>query len=220
MDANTIIKGALGMLAIRAPGEAVSGQEAADCLDRLNLILDGWETQSLYAQAVVRVTASVTTATATIGDTLDFDTPNPIGLEPGCFYSLNGLDYPIEIINTDEFNAIDLKSITAMGPEVVYFEKPETLYFWPVPEAGTTVTLMVLSRLAQIPSLTQQLDLPSGTARALTYTLAEEIAPDYKVPVPPSVSMRAAAARRQLKRANVRVPQLSIGDRFVRWWRA
>jgi hypothetical protein len=60
----------------------------------------------------------------------------------------------------------------------------------------------------------------------LVFTLAEEVAADYEREIPPTVARNAAAARRILKRANHKVPQLVVGEgdlttqesRFIRGW--
>lgn len=74
------------------------------------------------------------------------------------------------------------------------------------------LNLPVQKRLDAFAALTTEYTLPPGYERALVFTLAEEVAADYEREIPPTVARNAAAARRILKRANFKVPQLVVGE--------
>jgi hypothetical protein len=208
--ATQIISQALGILRIRAPGDAV-GNEAGDMLERLNMMLDGWRLESLFATAGIRVTATLgAVATATIGPSADFDIdPRPFRIEDGSFYTVGGLDYPIEVVDLVTFNNIALKDLAVLGPDFVYYEAGDptgTVYFYP--QGAAEVTLICLGTLESFADMTTGYDLGPGVKRALAYSLAEDMAGDFETKLSEDQKVIAKHARRSLKRSHHVTPQL------------
>lgn len=214
-SAAVIIRAALGKLGIVAPGQALNGDEAADCLAALNRVLDAWRLERLYAYAttdVTHTTAGVTDS-LTIGPGGDINTTRPERFEAGAYYRLSGVDYPLIGVTEAEFNAVPVKAVTAVGP--TWFEySPNSplgvLRFYPRLTAGAALRMPVQVQLTAFADLTTEYTLPAGYERALMFTLAEEIAADYEREIPPTVARNAAASRRLLKRSNLVVPQLKV----------
>lgn len=225
--ATEIISHALGLLSVKDPTEAVGGTEATNCLVRLNGLLDSWRNESLAAYAVSRVTASVSSATATVGPAGNFVTASrPVRLEEGCFFSAGGVDYQIRPIGAERYNAIPVKTVGALGPAVVYLDEAwptATAYFYPVPASAVTITLLIQTQITEFADLTTDYDIPPGYARALAYDLALEMAPEYQVPLNPGFMQRAMSAKQSITRVNTRVPVLymptAIGQRRYGNWR-
>lgn len=214
--ANSIIKQALGKLGIVAPGETVDPGDASACLASLNLMLDGWRVESLYAYASATITGTLPAGeqTRTIGPTGQLvATPRPVRLEDGCFFTLGGLDYSIDAITEAEFNGIGLKNVGSLGPRWVFYNPTlpnGALNFHPRAAADVVLHLVVQQQIASFASLTANYTLPPGHERALVLSLTEEVAPDYEREVSPTLARNAAMARRNIKRANHRVPQLDV----------
>jgi hypothetical protein len=224
--ATQIISQALGLLAIKDPSETISGPELSGALDRLNVMLDALRLDSLTAYSLARVTANVSAATATIGPAGTFVLdPRPVRLELGCFFTSANVSYPIDIIDADTYDRIPVKTNGALGPSVVYFDKAwpaGTLYFYPVPSAAISVTLLVQTQIASFADLTTNVSLPSGYQQFLAYELALELAPDYEVTISPQLMMRAQGAKRAVMRVNSRAPVLRLpnavaGPRYGTW---
>jgi hypothetical protein len=215
--ANSIIRRALGHLGIVALGQTVKPGDAADCLIALNTMLDGWAVENLYAYATQTITGTLpaNTQTRTIGPTGQLvATPRPVRLEDGCFFSVGGIDYPLDTINEAEFNSIGLKAVSSLGPRWVFYNPTlpnGVLHFHLRAAASVALSLVVQQRISSFASLTQQYTLPPGYERALVFSLAEEVAASYEREVPPTVARNAAMARRNIKRVNVVVPQLDVG---------
>lgn len=216
-SAATIIRAALGKLGIVGPGQALNGDESADGLAALNRLLDAWRLERLYAYATTDVTHTVTSeaGTLTIGTGGDINTTRPERFEAGCYYSLGGIDYQLTPVTEAEFNRISLKTVSAVGD--AWFEYSPNLplgvlRFFPRLPAGAVLRMPVQVQLAEFADLTTLYTLPAGYERALMYTLAEELGADYEREIPPTVARNAANARRILKRANLVVPQLTVGD--------
>jgi hypothetical protein len=211
--ATQVLSQSLGIIGVKAPGQAL-GNEAAELLERLNMMLDGWRLDRLFAPALVRVTGTMNPSdpTATIGPAADFDMdPRPIRIEEGSFYTVNGIDYPLTPISAEQYNGICLKDTASVGPCWVYFEAGDpagTLYFYPLFSQQTTVTLLVMASPVSFADLTTDYTLEPGAKRALVYSFAEEIAGDFEKQVSPGTHRIAGAARRSLKRSHHVTPQL------------
>ncbi len=210
-----IIDKARTLIGVRGIGETTPADEVAECLVSLNSLIDSWRTSSLFAYATQRVTATLAPGVnvATIGPTGAFVvTPRPVRIEAGSFYTVGGIDYPITSINAEQFNSIGLKATGDLGPACVYFDTayPQgTLYFFPQAESSVSVTLMCMVQVAAFANIATEYELAPGYQRALSYTLAEEIAADYQAKVPPTVAKSALQSRRAIKRANHSVGQLA-----------
>jgi hypothetical protein len=123
------------------------------------------------------------------------------------------VDYPITPIGAERFNAIPVKTSGGLGPAVVYIDEAwpaATLYFYPVPSAAVTVTLLCQTQITAFADLTTDYSLPPGYARALAFDLALELAPEYQVKVDQMFVRRAEAAKRGVSRLNSRVPVLRL----------
>lgn len=209
-----IIDKARTLIGVRGVGETTSADEVAECLVSLNSLVDSWRTSSLFAYAKQRVTATLPPGvnTATIGPAGTFVvTPRPIRIEGGSFYTVGELDYPIEPITSEQFNGIGLKGTGDLGPAWVYLDTayPQgTLYFYPQAESSVSVTLLCMVQVTTFADIATDYDLAPGYQRALSYTLAEEIAADYQAKVPATVAKSALQSRRAIKRANHTVGQL------------
>lgn len=212
--ANKIIGQALGLIGIRSSGNPVNGADSAIALERLNTMLDSWRTDSLYAYATATVTGTLpaNTATRTIGPAAQLVTTyRPIRIEPGSKYTAGGIDYLIQPVTQAEYEAIGLKTVSSLGPDIVFFNPTlptGLLSFYPRASADVTLSLIVLLQVSQFADLTTDYDLSPGYERALAYSLAEEVCPDFERDVPPTVARIARTSRRLIKRVNHHVPQL------------
>jgi hypothetical protein len=230
-SAAIISRAALGKLGINSPGEALRPEDGSTCLEALNRILDAWRLERLYAYATTDVTHTVVSEaqTLTIGPGGNIDTQRPERFEAGCYFSWGGLDFELIEITEAEYNRITLKSVGGLGP--TWFDYTPslplgTLRFFPRIPSSAVLRMPVQVHLTEFADLTTLYTLPAGYERALVFTLAEEVAADYEREIPPTVARNAAAARRILKRANHKVPQLVVGEgdlttqesRFIRGW--
>lgn len=216
--ANAIIRSALGKLGVVSPGESVKPGDAADCLRALNVMLDAWKVENLYAYATQTVDHPLASPALSldIGPTGDIVvSERPVRIEPGSYYTAGGVDYPMEQISTAEFNMIGIKDLASLGP--VLFDYNPTLpdgvlRFYPQASAAAELHLLLQVRVAAFAALATSYTLPPGYERALIFSLAEEVGADFEREIPPTVMRNAANARRFIKRANHSVPQLLVGE--------
>lgn len=217
--ANAIIRSALGKLGIVAPGESVDANEAEDCLRALNVMLDGWATENLYAYALqlVDYTVLADTTSLTIGPTGDIVvSARPVRIEDGSYFTAGGVDYPMTPVSDAEYNGIGIKTLSGgLGPDVFNYNPSLSdgeLRFYPEALSGNVLHLNVQTQISSFAALATSYTIPPGYERALIFSLAEEVAADYEREIPPTVARNAANARRFIKRLNFSVPQLQVGE--------
>lgn len=205
-----IIKRAMRLCRVYDIGQEPSADEAQDGLDALNAMLDSWSTERLmvYVNTSVSVPFAIGVSSHTVGPTGDVVTPRPVQVTEATYVSYNGIDYPIQLINQEEYNALPLKTIQGI-PSFLYanMELPNvTLYLFPTPGQNVTLKLVSQDALTEFPDLTTDVSFPPGYEKALAYSLAEEIAPEFGVQLDPQVVKTAMISRKKIKRINTVVP--------------
>ncbi len=212
VTARGTIQGALKLIGILDPAETMSPEDSADGLTMLNNLVDGWNLERLNIYTTSNVVASFSGASATIGPGQTINTARPVRIE-GAFYRRSNIDYPIRIIDIDEYNSIPLKSTTGSYPEVMYYtgDSPTgTVYVWPVPTASNQYYIQLQTQLTAFADLDTLYTLPQGYAKGLMYSLAVEMAALFQKEVSASVARIQINMMRILKRANVVVPSLDL----------
>lgn len=214
-----IIDRAYSLLGYKAAGEVLSSDDAKYGLEALNAMLDGWQTQSMYIVSKGAVVATVNGVSATVGPGMIFDTPRPVRIEDGSFSRLNGVDYDVTEIDRETYASISLKTVRSSFPQYFYYDgnmPTANVFFYPAPLAGIEFHLAVQTQLTAFADLATDYKLAPGYAKALQYSLAEELAPGIKE-VPMSLMRIAANARRAIRRTNVDVPLLDSGVQNARF---
>ena len=207
--ASQIIDRAYSMIGFKDGGEALSSADATYALAALNDIIDSWTTQRLFIVSVQEVATSVSGQTVTIGPGLTIDVNRPIKMEQGAFTRVGGIDYPLEWITRQQYNAIALKDTSSTIPEFGYYDAAGLIYLWPYSTSPLSLHLQLQVQLVEFADLATEYTLAPGYRKALAFTLAEEIAPGIKE-LSASVIRQAMLARQAIKRTNVRVPVMSL----------
>jgi hypothetical protein len=112
-----------------------------------------------------------------------------------------------------EFASIQLKATDSLGPSVMFYRPglpAGTISFYPRAAADVALSLPVLVQVSGFATLTTDIELPPGYAKAIVYSLAEECASDFERDVPSRVHREAANARNALHLVNFTVPQLMV----------
>lgn len=219
MTALDIIERAYSLLGFKAAGEPLSADDADYGLSALNSMIDSWNTQRLCIVTVEEAVASVSGQTATVGPGQTFNVARPVDVEDGAFSRLSGIDYSIEWIDRVTYERLSLKTVSSSFPQYAYYDRNMpigTVYFYPVPSGAIEVHLPLQVQLSEFASLATDLTLAPGYARALAYSLAEELAPGLK-PLDPQIARTAFIARRAIRRTNVELPLMNADLRNVRF---
>ena len=211
--ANTLIERAYSLIGYKDPGEALSGADAQYALEALNDMIDGWNTQGNFIVSVTEHVQTVSGLPITIGPGMTIDVPRPISVENGSFVRIGGVDFPIQWINREEYNSIAYKGIGSNVPAYGYYDgnmPTANIYLWPYSLTGAELHLQLNSVLNEFADLSTDYTLAPGYRKAISYSLAEELAPGVRE-LPAQVAKQAFLARKAIRRTNVDVPLLASG---------
>lgn len=198
---------AMRLARVIGKGETLDDDEAADGLTALVSMLESWSTERLYAYYIANesLTLVANQATYTMGTGGDLNTTRPSHIEDSCYVSYLGFDYPLSLLNEQEYGLIVSKTVGSNIPQWLFPDMQNPLVrlsFYPVPTATATAHIKSLKQLQAFTSLTDVLALPVGYQRAIEYSLAEEYGVEFGNEVSPTVHMIAQKARANIKRIN------------------
>lgn len=131
-----------------------------------------------------------------------FNSARPVSVN-SAYFTLSGYDYPVSIINKDQYQAISDKTATSDVVDSVYinFTYPNaTVYVYPVPSSGT-LNLSSSKPLTEQATAATVLSMPQGYERMLRLNLAAEMMPQYGVMNQAIIAM-AMKAKADIKRVN------------------
>jgi hypothetical protein len=212
--ANDLIARALRLLTVKAPGEAVPADQAADGLESLNDLLESWSNEPLLTFYEKDDVLPLTGATSyTIGPGGDLDTTRPLKIVHGFIRQGGDTDYPLSIVDGLHWTRITFKD-TSGRPEMIYYE-PEfplgVLNVYPVGDTSYELHFASWKQLPTFSSGSDSVSLPPGYERAIAYNLAVELAPEYEREPSQAVVDRAERAKTNIKRTNT-VPYRMAAD--------
>ena len=200
-------------------GETLEAELASDGLEAANAMLESWSLDGLIIYTIQSNTFTLTSAqTYTIGSGGAFNMARPDRIE-SAYFSAGGLDYPLTIIDTEQWNDINVKNVSSI-PSCLKYDPATPLGLISIYPTGTgTLTINSFSPLQTFSSLTDVLAYPRGYKRAIDFCLAVEIASETGKSVPPDVLRVAISAKAAIKKINTEIPVLKIDPFFTggRW---
>ena len=125
-----------------------------------------------------------------------------------------GLDYPVAVLNLENYEMIGLKTLPGPWPKAMYYQPSDPLgniFVWPNPSQGE-MHIFADTLFTRYGTVYDQIVLPQGYVLALRWCLAERLAPMYGKNDPTAMAMIskfAAQAKATLKRTNMRPIQAS-----------
>jgi len=123
-----------------------------------------------------------------------------------------GLDYPVAVLNVEDYEMIGLKTLSGPWPKALYYQPSETLgnlYVWPNPSQGE-MHIFVDNLFQGYTTINDTILLPQGYSMALRWNLAERLMPMYGKVNPTQIAMiggYAAQSKATVKRTNMRPVQ-------------
>lgn len=208
-----LITRALRLIGAYGSGESADGNDATDALLALNQMIDGWSADNLMVYQRQEQAFALTGGKPAyaIGPTGDFITQRPIDIEYAFTRDANGIDRSVAVIAQDRFAQISLKAIpntfpTCLKNDNAYPNATITLY--PYPATGLTIYLGMLQVLNDFADLGQLINMPPGYEEAITFSLAELIAPEYDRQASATVARLAATSRGRIRSLNLPTPSL------------
>ena len=226
-----IVRSSMRKIGVLAAGEPLPSNEGNDALVVFRQMIDAWTNETLLIPIVSTITKTLFDSIAEykIGvvplpkpvpipdDTLD--TARPEKILAAFIRDGSGTDYIQEIIEVETYSRISRKT-NVSRPSRFYVRKGwpyNTILFESLPYNSETLHLEVVQPLSEmLPAvgLTEEINLPPGYERALTYNLCLELAPEWGKEVPNVVAVHAVEGKKWLKRNNYRKIVLGM-DRAV-----
>ena len=204
---------------LSGPGQTPSTAHSSFALNRLNQMVGEWNTRRpfLYTVDINRYTLTPSQETYTIGPAStspDFTAPRPVGPGPG-----NGIIWanivipgdpdvflPLNIMGDEEWANMRVRSVGTTVPIAIYNDganPKSTLYLYGYPTVANELELFTRHQASEFASLASTFEAPAGYQKAMTLTLAENLAP-----IPAFV--RLGAQWSQLQADNARKARAAI----------
>jgi hypothetical protein len=123
-----------------------------------------------------------------------------------------GLDYPVGILNVEDYEMIGLKTLNGPWPKALYYQPTETLgniFVWPNPAQGE-MHIFADTLFSKYTTINDTMLLPEGFEMALEWCLAERLMPQYGKASPTQIQMVnafAAQGKSTIKRTNMKPVQ-------------
>lgn len=205
-----LIKSSLRVIQAISSGETPTAAEQADGLEALNDILEEWSNDGfmLFEETSEEFVLIPGTGLYTIGTGAMFNTSRPQFITranlkvPGP--AGQNSEVPLKILNFDEWSKITLKTLQSSLPQYLYYNSSVPngeLNFWAVPNTANSVVLYSQKPLGAVVAATT-LAYPLGYKKALKYTLADELQPEYGKAYNPKIQDIAINAKTSCQRNN------------------
>lgn len=207
--ARTIVTKALKILGVVEAGEVPTSDELNDGLASLNSYLETLQIDKFSLLALTDLSCAMVSGggSYTIGAAGNIvANPRPAKIEQA-FIRLGTTDIPVDIVSSAKWFAIPDKTVRSDYPNKLYYEPNETtgvILVYPVPTATCSLHVVAWLPVSKFATLDTNISLAPGYERMLNYNLAIEVAPEYKVAIPPNVAMVASEALAAVRRVNVR----------------
>jgi len=126
-----------------------------------------------------------------------------------------GLDYPVAVLNLENYEMIGLKTLSGPWPKAMYYQPSDPLgniYVWPNPSQGE-MHIFADTLFTRYSTINDNIVLPQGFELCLRWCLAERLMPMYGKASPTQIAMItkfAADSKATLKRTNMRPLQASV----------
>lgn len=211
-----IITDALNDIGVIAHNETPSAEDIALGLRVLNRMIDTWQTEELLIYNVVNQVFPFVAGqqSYTVGTGGDFNIPRPVNIQRAYARDTQGNDYPIEIVNVDEWSSITVKYISTTIPCFMYDNNDiplKSLYFWPKPsDASWSVSLWYWGLIQSFSNVSDVIVLPPGYEKMIEYNLAVELAPKFSSAISDDIKQLAISSKAQVKRGNYTINQLDM----------
>lgn len=217
--AQTIIDRAMRLIGVVASGESPTAAEGTDGLIALNAMIDSWRNDRLMVYALTDQALTLTAAASyTIGPTGGLVITRPVKIA-SAFVRDGDEDYPVEVIEKPEWDAIGDKTTTGTYPTKIYYAPtvPDgTLYAYP--RTSGTIYLTLWTPISTLAAVGTTVTLPPGYEKALAFNLALELAPEYEREPSAAVVAGAKESKAAIKRINSRpingYCEFGTGQRF------
>lgn len=217
-----LIRAAMRLIQVSAVDVDLTASELQDGLESLNRMLDSWSLDELMLYEVKRETFALieNQNPYSIGLGATWNTVRPTKIVQAYLTLTNGplpVDYPMQVINFDDYNDIRLKTLSTNFPSYIYYQPSFPIgecFIYPLYAANGpytspgTITLTSWKPLPIIADPTAYIELPPGYWEAIVFNLAIRLAEEYQFEIRPTTVAIGTNALIRLKRMNQRTMTL------------
>jgi hypothetical protein len=218
-----LIKSAMRLIGVTAPGETPTIAEANDSLKVLNQMIDAWNADRLaiFTTGSEDFPFVAGQQTYTMGPGGDFNTQRPARIENMSAILLedesNPVEIPIAMYTVEEWQQqIPVKQVDSSFPQICYDEGGfplRRLNFWPIPTQANAARIYSWQALGAATSLQAVLSYPAGYAQAIRFNLAVLLSAEFAAPVSAVVQSVAVESLARVKSMNI--PQLNLQSDLI-----
>lgn len=204
--ARQIVTKALQKVGVLTISEQPDSEMANDALYQLNAMLSSWSNDSMLINVRAWETFNLVAGTAlyTIGSGQTFNTTRPMFIIQA-YARLNNQDYNVDVIDDENYNFIQDKSLTGI-PYVMNYDNGYDvgkirLYF--VPDQAYQLFILSEKPLTSF-ALDDVVTLPPGWEDALIFNLAVRLSPDYGQEISATTNAMAKETKGAIRTAILR----------------
>ncbi len=207
-----LIRDALTQLMVYSPDIILTAEEENTALRTLNGLIESVSNEPIALNSITKEDFNLVGGQQvyTWGTGGNFNSARPVSIK-FCTTAVAGtsgnIDFPVAIVNYDDYASIKLKTLQTNYPQYVYIDGAYPLnnvYFYPVPSSAVPVTFYSYKTLVGFDNITQSVSLPQGYYRFLMSSLAVELAPSYQVTASQNIIDIRNEARRNIVRTNAK----------------
>jgi len=204
--AERIIRMALKNAGLIQEGQDPSGEQWADCLVRLNDLINLWQTQGikLWVNRLMQLQLQAGVSMYLLGPGSLVQTTREMRVLEGYYVYPNGVSYPLQPLSWNTYNT--LSNQNQQGVINSYFVNKQQLStiitLWLVPDAVAargTCRFIVQDPIANLLTLTQEVAFPQEWYMALHWGLADDICTGQPDSIVQRCAQRALAFRTALE---------------------
>jgi hypothetical protein len=218
-----LLTGALRLINVVQANETPAADDMDITLQSLQGMMDSWSNDSymIYTMNPYNFNTVGGQQEYTLGVGGDWDVERPMQINQAyVHYQAGGsqpIDMPITLANDAQWASIAVKSVQTTFPTVLYDNGNyplRTISLWPIPVDTQEITLWLWQPLLNFANLDQEITLPPGYERAIRFSLAVEIAPEFGKTLGDDIIAKAIKAKAELKSLNA-VPQYQNFDQSL-----
>ena len=195
--------------------DLIPAPDGQGALEALQSMVESWGLDQTYIYTILQehFPLVVGQVSYTIGSGGDFNTARPNRISNIFTRTGSGTtttDYPVQLLTErSDYDNIVNKNIQTGIVQAAYYEESYPLgklWLWGSASSGFEIYIDSWQRLQTFSSLATVLSLPPGYWRALTYSLAVELEPEYPGMMSPAVPKIATEAKAAIKDLNLPDP--------------
>lgn len=202
-------------------GETLDPASAAFALTTINDMLDQWSNQNMMVFNIQEIIFALTAGkyVYTLGTGGEINTTRPLRID-SAFVRVATLDYPVSILDINQYQLIGLKTLNGPWPRALYYNSGVplgTATFWPNPSSGE-MHMFAEQLLTSFATINDTINMPQGYKMAMRWNLAELLMPSFGKTDQIQIAMvrqNAAHGRALIKRTNMQPPQVARFDNSI-----